>query len=57
MHINEPTPQRLRNHLALYAACKAEDLWTDTKFRELVATHGDLAVAILGVMIEGRVTG
>lgn len=50
---DESTPERLRNYLALYAACKTEDLWTDTKFRELVATHGDLAVTILGVMIEG----
>jgi hypothetical protein len=53
---DEPAPERLQNHLALYAACKAGELWADTKFRGLVAAHADLAVAILGVMIEGRVT-
>lgn len=52
---DEPAPGRLRNYLALYAACKAGELWADKKFRELVATYGDSAVAILGVMIEGRV--
>lgn len=51
----EPAPESLRNHLALYAACKASELWTDPKFRELVATHGDLGLAMLGVMVKGRV--
>ncbi|KAK1755496.1 hypothetical protein QBC47DRAFT_380525 [Echria macrotheca] len=53
---DEPAPEKLQNHLALYATCKASVLWADKKFRELVATHSDLAVAILGIMIEGRVT-
>ncbi|KAK3391317.1 hypothetical protein B0H63DRAFT_388792 [Podospora didyma] len=53
---DEPTPARLRNHLVLYAACKADELWSNIHFRELVTTHGELAAALLGVMIEGQVS-
>jgi len=52
----EPSPESLRNHLALYAACKASELWMNPRFRELVATHGDLGLAMLEVMIKGRAT-
>ncbi|KAK3348811.1 hypothetical protein B0T25DRAFT_632492 [Lasiosphaeria hispida] len=52
---DEPTPERLRNHLVLYAACMADELWSNIQFKELVTTHGDFAAALLGVMIEGQV--
>ncbi|KAK0710608.1 hypothetical protein B0H67DRAFT_539437 [Lasiosphaeris hirsuta] len=52
---DEPTPPRLRNHLVLYAACKADKLWSNMQFKELVTTHGDFTAALLGVMIEGQV--
>ena len=49
---NEPTLEKLRSHLILFAACKASELWEVDEFRGLVTRNGELAAAFLRFVIE-----
>ena len=49
---DEPTPPTLKSFLVLYAACMVETLWSNTKFRELLARHGELSFALIEAMMR-----
>lgn len=42
---------RLRSLVCLYAACKVEDLWTDTGFRSVASAAPDLSVGLITAML------
>ncbi|PNP39951.1 hypothetical protein TGAMA5MH_08217 [Trichoderma gamsii] len=42
---------RLRSLLCLYAACRVEDLWKDTKFRGIAIASPDLSVGLITAML------
>lgn len=42
----------LRSLVCLYAACKVEDLWKDTEFRELAKTLPDFSAGIIAAMLD-----
>jgi hypothetical protein len=43
-----PAPEALKSLIVLYAACKAEILWKDKGFQELVVENRELAIAFIG---------
>lgn len=43
---------RLRSLICLYTACKVEDLWEDTKFRDLTKTLPDFPAGLITPMLE-----
>lgn len=45
------TPESLKSLVLTYTACKAELLWSQAGFQELVETHGDLSRNLIGSLI------
>ncbi|KAL7913169.1 hypothetical protein GGI35DRAFT_279521 [Trichoderma velutinum] len=46
----DSAPERLRNLVTLYAACKMDKLWKSEQFLALVAANSELSIALLGLM-------
>jgi hypothetical protein len=50
-----PAPKELKSFVVLYAACKAETLWQNKAFQELVAGNREISLAFIGqVMGKGN---
>lgn len=47
----ELVPERLRQLVVHYAACKVEELWKSEEFQELLEEYGSLSKALVGSML------
>ncbi|KAI0025403.1 hypothetical protein F4780DRAFT_774867 [Xylariomycetidae sp. FL0641] len=47
-------PDALRDLLSMFVACKADALWEDPRFRDLLADYGEIARDIIGHMVGGQ---
>ncbi|QUC23386.1 uncharacterized protein UV8b_07627 [Ustilaginoidea virens] len=45
---DRPVPDELKELVVLYVACQFDNIWKEEGFQDLLATHGDLSVAIIG---------
>ncbi|SPQ27194.1 85d318cb-82bd-4448-9ce0-4fa806733f74 [Thermothielavioides terrestris] len=48
----ESRPDQLRSLVLLYAACKAEKLWKNAGFQQLVGKPGDLSTDLIGTLMD-----
>jgi hypothetical protein len=44
-------PDQLRSLVGLYVACKVDELWGSSDFREFTGTHGELSVALIELLL------
>ena len=50
--LDEPAPHKLQNHIIMYAACKISVLWKNTKFQDLMVSHRELAIGLMGHVVQ-----